>query len=235
MTTATTQELQVRIGLCKWCDHDQCHIKCHIENGRLVKAGSFPESPFQAWFGIEQCPKMGHNIIEQVYHPKRLRFPMKRAGARGEDQWTTISWEQAFDEIAEKLGKLRDKHGAEAFGGMYGLYNEQWDISRFFNLFGSPNLDSVDARICGGLEAWMNVVTYGGIAHYGPPDPVHTNLLVLWANQAPKTNPIKWARGKHARRLMVIDPRRTSVAQKADLWLRVRPGLTGRWRSRSWC
>ena len=227
MTTATTQELQVRIGLCKWCDHDQCHIKCYVENGRLVKAGSFPESPFQAWFGIEQCPKMGHNIIEQVYHPKRLRFPMKRAGARGEDQWTTISWEQAFDEIAEKLGKLRDKHGAEAFGGMYGLYNEQWDISRFFNLFGSPNLDSVDARICGGLEAWMNVVTYGGIAHYGPPDPVHTNLLVLWANQAPKTNPIKWARGKHARRLMVIDPRKTEVAAQADMWVQPRPGTDG--------
>jgi thiosulfate reductase / polysulfide reductase chain A len=221
------QELQVRIGLCKWCDHDQCHIKCYVEDGRLVKAASFPESPFQAWFGIEQCPKMGHNIIEQVYHPKRVRFPMKRAGARGEDRWTTISWEQAFDEIAEKLGALRDKHGAEAFGGMYGLYNEQWDISRFFNLFGSPNLDSVDARICGGLEAWMNVVTYGGIAHYGPPDPVHTNLLVLWANQAPKTNPIKWARGRNARRLMVIDPRRTEVAAQADMWLQPRPGTDG--------
>lgn len=221
------QELEVRIGLCKWCDHDQCHIKCYVEDGRLTRAASFPESPFQAWFGIEQCPKMGHNIIEQVYHPKRLRFPMKRAGARGEDRWTTISWEQAFDEIAEKLGSLRAKHGAEAFGGMYGLYNEQWDISRFFNLFGSPNLDSVDARICGGLEAWMNVVTYGGIAHYGPPDPVHTNLLVLWANQAPKTNPIKWARGRNARRLMVIDPRRTEVAAQADMWLQPRPGTDG--------
>lgn len=200
--------VEVKIGLCKWCDHDQCHIKCYLEDGRLIRAGSFPESPFQAWFGIEQCAKMGHNIIEQVYHPKRLRYPLKRAGGRGENKWVQIPWADAFDEIAGKLASLRDEHGAETVGGVMGLYNEQWDIARFFNLFGSPNLDSVDARICGGLEAWMNVVTFGGITHYGPPDPVHTKLLVLWANQAPKTNPIKWARGRHAQKLIVIDRER---------------------------
>lgn len=216
--------VEVKVGLCKWCDHDQCHVKCYVEDGRLVRVAGFPESPFQPWFGIEQCPKMGHNIIEQVYNPKRLRYPLKRAGERGEDKWEVISWEQALDEIAAKLGSLRDRYGAETLGGIFGLYNEQWDIARFFNLFGSPNLDSVDARICGGLEAWMNIVTYGGIAHYGPPDPVHTRLLVLWANQAPKTNPIKWARGRNVEKLIVIDPRRTEVAAQADVWLQIRPG-----------
>jgi anaerobic selenocysteine-containing dehydrogenase/rubredoxin len=219
--------VEVKIGLCKWCDHDQCHIKCYVEDGRLTRAGSFPESPFQAWFGIEQCPKMGHNIIEQVYHPNRVKYPLKRAGERGGNKWQKISWEQAFDEIADKLGSLRDSYGAECLGGIFGLYNEQWDIARFFNLFGSPNLDSVDARICGGLEAWMNIVTYGGIAHYGPPDPENTKLLVLWANQAPKTNPIKWARGRDVEKLIVIDPRRTEVAVRADIWLQPRPGTDG--------
>lgn len=218
---------EVKIGLCKWCDHDQCHIKCYVEDGRLVRAAGFPESPFQAWFGIEQCAKMGHNIIEQVYHPRRLCYPLKRAASRGENKWVKIPWTDAYDEIADKLSSLRDTYGAETIAGMIGLYNEQWDIARFFNLFGSPNLDSVDARICGGLEAWMNVVTYGGIAHYGPPDPVHTKLLVLWANQAPKTNPIKWARGRHVQKLIVIDPRKTEVAATADMWLQPRPGTDG--------
>ncbi len=219
--------VEEKIGLCKWCDHDQCHIKCYVEDGRLIRVGSFPESPFQAWFGIEQCPKMGHNIIEHVYHPKRLKYPLKRAGERGENKWERVSWDQAFDEIADKLGSLRESYGAECLSGIFGLYNEQWDIARFFNLLGSPNLDSVDARICGGLEAWMNVVTYGGVAHYGPPDPEHTKLLVLWANQAPKTNPIKWARGRSIPHLIVIDPRRTEVAVQADIWLQPRPGTDG--------
>ena len=92
------------------------------------------------------------------------------------------------------------------------------------NLWGSPNTDSLDARICGGLEAWINIITYGGIAHYGPPDPRNTNLLVLWANRPSVTNPIKWDFGMRIPHRIVVDPRWVDECEGADMWIRLRPG-----------
>lgn len=207
------------------CDHDQCHVKCILEEGRLVATTGMPRafSPFQPWYRIEQCPKqMG--IVEHVYHPMRLSFPLRRAGERGENRWKRITWNQALDEIAEKLKEIKEKYGPEALGILYGFYNEQWDAPRFANLYGTPNIDSVDARVCGAMEAFMNVLTYGGIAHYGPPDPKKTKLLVLWANRPSMTNPIKWDRGYEVPHFIVIDPRYTNECARADMWLQIRPG-----------
>lgn len=211
-------------GLCKMCDHDQCQVKCIIENGRLVRTESMPAgNPWTAWFKVEGCRKQ-QNIVELVYHPARLNYPLKRKGARGDNKWQRISWDAALDEIAEKLERLRKEYGAETLAAICGFYNEQWDIGRFMHLFGSPNIESCDARICGGLEAFLNVVTYGGVAHYGPCEPEHTKLLVVWAGRPSITNPIKWERGRKVEKLIIVDPRRTDETRRADFHLQLRPG-----------
>lgn len=219
-----TEKYEIKIGLCKSCDHDQCHVKCTLENGRLTKVESVPTSPFTPWFGIEQCPKM-KGTIEQAYHKDRLSYPLKRIGERGSNKWETISWDQAVGEIADRLLKIKAEYGAEALATFYGLYNEQWDVPRFMNLWGSPNTDSIDARVCGASEAWINIITQGGIAHYGPPQyPQLTRLLVLWANRPSWTNAIKWNYGKDIPHRIVIDPRWVDECEGADMWLRIRPG-----------
>ncbi len=218
-----TKEYEVKVGLCKMCDHDQCHVKCILDAGRLERVETLHGSPFTCWFKIEQCPKQ-KGTIEQAYHKDRLNYPLKRIGERGSNKWETIPWDQAVDEIAEKLLTIKKNHGAEAVAAIYGFYNEQWDVARFMNLWGSPNTDSLDARICGGLEAWINIITYGGIAHYGPPDPRNTNLLVLWANRPSVTNPIKWDFGMRIPHRIVVDPRWVDECEGADMWIRLRPG-----------
>lgn len=226
MSTVVKREVKyvpVPIGLCKMCDHDQCQMRCILENGRLVRTETFAKSPWTPWFKIEGCPKQ-QNLVELVYHKDRLNYPLKRKGARGENKWQQLTWDQALDEVADKLAGLKQKYGAETLAAICGFYNEQWDIGRFMHLFGSPNIESCDARICGGLEAFINVITYGGVAHYGPCDPERTKLLVVWAGRPMITSPIKWDRAKNVEKLIVIDPRRTTEAERATFWLPARAG-----------
>ncbi len=222
----TAPKREIKIGLCKNCEHDICHTELHIEDGKLVKVATFKESPMTPFFKIEGCPKQ-KGTVEQTNHPSRLNYPLKRAGERGENKWKEISWKQAIDEIGEKLQKIKDKYGAETVGCGFGFYNEQWEVARFMNNFGSPNTDSADARICGGTEAWANLVVYGGIAHYGPCDPIHTRLLVIWGNRPTITSPIKWDRARNVEKMIVIDPTRIREVDRADMFLQLRPGSDG--------
>ena len=95
-----------------WGDHDYCALKTIVKDGKIVRMEKAD------YFGPEAddahiCQK-GCLAGRQPYDPKRLKVPLKRAGERGEGKWEEISWDQALDEIAEKLVKIRDEHGPEA-------------------------------------------------------------------------------------------------------------------------
>ena len=66
--------------------------------------------------------RRGQLILEHLYHPDRLNYPLKRAGRRGEGKWQQIAWEQAMDQIAEKLAGLRDRYGAETLASSRGTH-----------------------------------------------------------------------------------------------------------------
>ena len=213
-----------KIGLCTIQDHDQCHVRFRFdEDGELLPGEPFEESPLQPWMSINGCVRQRH-CFESNFHKDRLNYPLKRVGKRGENKWQTITWDQALDEIADKFREIKEKYGAEHLALVTGFHNHQWDVARFANLFGTPNVDSVNARICGGAESWINVLTYGQPAHYGPPDPEYCNLLTLWGNRPAEMFPVKWARGKQVKKRIVIDPRWIKEARDADLWLQIRPG-----------
>lgn len=73
-------------------------------------------------------------------HPDRLKYPVKRAGERGEDKWQEISWDQGLDEVAQKLESLRNEQGAETLATSSGTYRTHDEYRmRFLNLFGTPN------------------------------------------------------------------------------------------------
>ena len=80
--------------LCQGCLYS-CGIEAYVEGGKLIKVKGMPEHPVNKG---KLCPK-GANIIDWVYSPERLKFPLKRENG----EWKRISWDEALDTIALKL------------------------------------------------------------------------------------------------------------------------------------
>jgi len=86
-----------------------CGVLAHVKDGRVVKLEGNPEYPMSRG---AMCAK-GLSGIQALYHPNRLKYPMQRVGARGDNKWKRISWNDALDTIAKKLMETREKYGAE--------------------------------------------------------------------------------------------------------------------------
>lgn len=161
-------------------------------------------------------------------HADRLTVPLKRVGERGEDRWEEISYEQAMDEIAERLQTVVDQYGPEAFAVSTSGWNTQTTHStdrRFMNALGSPNWIS-GVSLCAGNTAAVNKLTYGWFPF---PDFGNTKCVVLFGHNprkhswTPIYNMINAARANGAK-VIVIDPRVSDQAETADLHLRITAG-----------
>ena len=102
MATPSTQTLH---SACRMC-HGVHQVLVQLEGDRVVKVSGDPDSLLG---GI--CPK-GIASTELLYHPDRLRYPLRRAGERGENQWQRISWDEALDEMATRLSTIKQESGA---------------------------------------------------------------------------------------------------------------------------
>ena len=92
-------------GMCQLCS-TVCGIVGYVKNGRLIKIEGNPKDPNSRG---HLCAR-GHAGLNHLYHPERLLFPLKRIGKRGEGKWKRISWDEALDEIADKLrGRSRKR------------------------------------------------------------------------------------------------------------------------------
>jgi len=99
-------EEQIIKSVCRMC-HGICGVLVHIKEGKVVKVKGDPDCPTN--FGYT-CPK-GRASVEYLYHPQRLKYPLRRVGAKGENKWQRISWEEALDTIAGKVNETRAKYG----------------------------------------------------------------------------------------------------------------------------
>jgi anaerobic selenocysteine-containing dehydrogenase len=153
-------------SVCRSC-HGGCGVLLHVQDGVLAKVEGDPDSPLNRG---RLCP-IGTVTADIVNHPDRLKYPMRRLGARGSGQWQRISWDEALDEIAEKLLAIRDKFGPEAvaLGTGTGRHHIRW-VSRFGHAFGTPNWcelrAALDARLrragepCTAVHAGMGGADY---------------------------------------------------------------------------
>ena len=214
---------------CRGC-HGGCMYLLTVEDGRLVKAVPDPEGPLNQGRG---CVK-GMSIMEQVYHPDRLTTPLRRVGERGSGKWESVSWDEALDEIAEKMGAIRDTYGPEALAIISGTGRHHLaQFWRFGNVLGTPNATSSGALICLGPRKNAGDLTAGhfaGVDYYGPVKPA--GILVWGANPAVSgaDGELQWHIKDAARAgtpLIVVDPQPTELARQARLWLRPRPGTNG--------
>ena len=212
---------EMRRSYCGLC-HPRCGLLLEVEDGRIVTVKGDPEHPITRG---AICSR-GRLIADHVYHPDRINYPIKRQGERGSGKWQRLSWEQAFDEVAEKLQALREKRGAETLAFTHGTRRTyHWDERRFFNLFGSPNVCGANT-VCMCPSQAVEYATFGGFTW---PDVPHARCVVLWGHGSSESDPIGLypmilQAKKNGAKLVVVDPRRIPEAEKADIWLPIRPG-----------
>ena len=208
--------------------HSQCRMKVHVKEGRVIEVLGDPTDPESKG----ELTIRDRQTMKILYAPDRLKYPMKRAGERGEGKWRRISWDEALTTIANKLMEIKVKNGAEAIHFLHGHYHSGdilgSYIPRLANLIGTPNVSN-PSHVCHLPRVFLQYnFDLGAVV---PPDLAYTNCLILWGGNPEATNKpqdiaIKEAR-KRGVKLIVIDPRRTSYAEEADLHAQLRPGTDG--------
>jgi len=201
-----------------------CGALATVRAGRVVEFGPNPAHPYSKGAfcikGIRGAPGI-------TYGPNRLLFPLRRAGARGEGRWCRISWDDALEEMAQRLAEVRQTYGAEAIvGATSGAYfSRSLILALTLRSIGSPNW-MINQDLCGGCRAVSARVT--GLDITRGEDIDNTRCALIVGRNSSMADPVEWAALKAAKkrgaRLIVIDPKRTQAAQMADLWLEPRIG-----------
>lgn len=223
----TTERIQ---GYCAMCV-SRCGSVGVVEDGRLVALEPDPSHPT----GKAICAK-GRAAPELVSHPDRLLYPMKRTRPKGDPDpgWQRITWDEALDLTAAKLKEIAAAHGPESV--VFSVSSPStsasddstaW-ISRLMNAYGSPNLCGA-MELCGWGRHQATTYTFGAaVPGAYMPDLDQAGCILFWGYN-PNLSRLTHATAtveavKRGARLIVVDPRRTGPAKKADVWLQVRPG-----------
>ena len=214
-------------SVCQAC-HCECGVFVHLEDGRVTKIKGDKDNPMNRGF---TCVK-GRAQQELLYHPDRVLYPMKRTGERGSGNWERISWDQALEEITEKLMNLKEENGPESFATMHGTGPRPTHYSTplLAHALGSPNMISTDYHICwvpsgvaGRATMGMTNMVEKGVDYINA-DCIMTVGGNPLASHPPRGMDLLEAVRKRKAKLIVVDPFRTELAEKADLWLQIRPG-----------
>ena len=217
---------ETRTTACPLDCPDACSLEGRVEGGRVTALDGDTRNPVTDGF---LCGKV-RGYARHVYHPERVREPLLRDGARGAGRWRSISWDEAFARISTELDEARTRFGPTsilpvAYGGSNGVVTHGALDERFFRRLGASQLDhTICAAATGaaatGLYGRMPAGTYGDVDH--------AELIVVWgANPAASgihLMPHLDRARKRGARLVVVDPRRTKVAKRADLHLAPLPG-----------
>jgi anaerobic selenocysteine-containing dehydrogenase len=215
--------------VCNLCGLSGCGMEVTVKDGKVVKVEGDKDHPENRG---ALCTK-GRAIIDILYSPDRLKYPLKRTGQRGEGKWERISWDQALDLVAERLQQVKDTYGPEAVWFHKGSGHDLCGgdvrpyLHRLANVFGTPNL-SCPFYVCNGPRTFNMYLTTGAIP---APDIEKTKCTLLWG-----INPTETAITRHIKiqnalkrgaKLIVVDPRTTHFARKADIHLQLKPGSDG--------
>ncbi len=232
MTDITTEEDGVTIvptGCCHDCG-GRCVLKAHVKGGKVIRFetdnGEEPQ--------IRACAR-GRAYRQRLYSPERLQHPLRRVGEKGEGKFEPIPWDEALEEVAHRMKKVKEEHGNSSIlfvpsGGNQGMLHGAFPVGAMLMAFGGFTRTWGIASFEGALFASMS--TYGTIRTGNSRDDfLNSKLLIMWGWNPAVTihDPgtalmIAKAREKGIR-VVAIDPRYTdSAGILADEWIPIRPG-----------
>ncbi len=210
---------------CGRLDHGGCAVVVGVKDNRIVKVKGNPEGFLNKGY---VCVK-GMLSHGRLYHPDRLKNPLKRIGERGEGRWQTISWSEAIREICQNFNRVKDTYGAKGVAFCQGMPKglELFVLTRLANTFGSPNVVGPQ-DVCHAPREISGLHTCGfyPVADFHHP----SKTVILWGSNITSTNEegaiciLLRKQLKKGTELIVIDPRKTELVQKAKFWLQIRPG-----------
>lgn len=217
-----------RASVCTFDCPDTCSLTVSVDDDRIVKVRGSMAAPFTD--GVI-CNKVAQDMPAFVHGSQRLLHPLRRTGPKGSGQFETIAWPAALSEIRRRVGQVIERWGPQAvmpvnYAGPHGMLSGDSMSSRFFHKLGATLV--YRRSLCGAVrtEAWTG--TYGAVPGIPPEQAEDAKLNVIWGNNATVANLHLVRKVRRSLRkggkLIVIDPKRTKIAEQADLHLALRPG-----------
>jgi len=218
--------IEIRKTICAICEGGgtSCGVNAYVKDNKVVKVEGMTEFPQNRG---TLCSK-GNANRQYLYNADRILTPMKRTGPKGSDQFTPISWEVAYNEIAENLLKIKGETGPESV--VFGVGFTKWlrpFAQRLGVSFGSPNF-ATESSTCFYATAIASKLTYG---YWGGPDIKNSNCLLIWSknifnSSTPKAKNLIAAR-KNGLKIIEVGPSITHQTRFSDIHLGLRPGTDG--------
>lgn len=225
----TVGEDQIFYNSCKTACPSSCFVKAIVRDGKLVRttAGELPDPRYN-----RLCLK-GFSMAQHVYNPKRIQYPMRRTGERGEDKWERISWEEAIETITDNWKHTQAEYGPASLllisGGSYANANF-FSQSKLENALGAHSMDTgYDKALAYAATNYVG----SDLFWYGNEyiDMLNAKTIVVWASNITEATPQLWHILADAQELgatlINIDPNYGGIASKCDYHVPVRPTTDG--------
>ena len=207
---------------------DTCSLTVTVDDEKIVSIKGSRANPYTA--GV-LCAKVPEFYPGFVHGEGRLRTPLRRTGAKGEGRFERIAWSEALDLVHARFTAVIAAHGPQAilplnYAGPHGMLAGGSMDLRFFHRLGASLLDR--RPLCGGIrtEAWVG--TFGPAPGVRPEQAEHAKLIVAWGSNVTWSNlhivPIINRARRAGAKLVIVDTRRTKIAEQADLHIALRPG-----------
>jgi anaerobic selenocysteine-containing dehydrogenase len=205
---------------------DACTLNVTLRGGRITKIDGSPRNEVTRGY---ICAKV-RKFHQRVYGDDRLLRPATRRAGKGAGGFRPVTWDTALELITAKIEEVRAEFGAEAilplcYGGSNGLLTQDSTDAILFRRLGASRLLRT---VCAAPTGAANAALYGKMASTSYQDYPEARLIILWGVNPATTGIhimpfLKEARDQGAR-VVAIDPRGTTLARQADLFLQVKPG-----------
>ncbi len=221
--------IETKPSVCPLDCPDTCSLTVKTDGIQVLEVRGSKANPYTA--GVI-CSKVMRAYPEFVHGPNRLTSPLKRVGARGGDLFEPISWDHALDLVYEGFTSAIRKFGQQTvmplnYSGPHGELADGSMDRRFFHKLGATLLSR--GELCGLVRGSAYSSLYGTVPGMPPEQMKFSDLIIVWGNNVTVSNlhltrVIKKAREVNGAKLIVIDPKRTRIAEQADLFIQIRPG-----------
>lgn len=223
------EKLETKPSVCPLDCPDTCSLFVKTDTKRVIEVRGSKSNPYTA--GVI-CNKVMKAFPDLIHGENRLTHPLKRIGPRGGGQFERISWDNALDLVHAGITSAISKYGTQTvlplnYAGPHGELASGSMDRRFFHKLGASLL--ARGELCGLVRGSAYTSLYGTAPGMPPEQIRHSDLIIVWGNNVTVSNlhlarSIKAARDTQGSKLVVIDPKRTRIAEQADMFIQIQPG-----------